>query len=47
MGATFSMSEFDQERGRRLLLFDNGRAAATTNCAFIADFGLFDAVFSR
>jgi hypothetical protein len=30
----------------RLLLFNNGRAAATANCAFIADSGLFDAVFS-
>ena len=32
-------------QGRRLLLFDNGRAAAT-NSAFLADFGLLDAVFS-
>jgi hypothetical protein len=47
--ASSASLEFDQQRGRRLLFFDNGRAASATsatNGAFLADFGLLDAVFS-
>jgi hypothetical protein len=46
MGATFPDDKLGPERAvDYLLLFDNGRAAATTDCPFLADFGLLDAIF--